>query len=52
MIDTFETVFEEKLPDILYQKLSSIEPYFVTPPDADIDTKHLATIIAEAINSL
>lgn len=40
----------------LYEKLDPIlrdmEPFFVTPPDADTDTEILAAAIAEAINSL
>ncbi len=50
--DTLEKTGRTELFDVLEDDLTKIEPYFVTPPDADIYTDRLATLLANAINTL
>lgn len=50
--DTLEKTGRAELLDSLEDDLAKIEPYFVTPPDADVDTDRLAVLLAQAINTL
>jgi len=50
--DTLEKTGRTELFKTLEDDLAKIEPYFVTPPNADIDTDRLATLLAKAIDTL
>ena len=52
LYNTLEKANLLEYQDALKQALLEIEPFFVTPPDADIDTELLADAIAKAIDSL
>lgn len=50
--DTLERTGRESLLAEIENDLHEIEPYFVTPPDADLDTDRLATLLAQAIDTI
>ena len=52
LCDTLENAGLSHLFDTLEDTLNEMEPFFVTPPDADVHTDLLATVIAGAINML
>ena len=52
LYNTLEKANLLEYQDTLKQALLEIEPFFVTPPDADVDTELLADAIAKAIDSL
>lgn len=50
--DVLEKTDRRDLLSSLEDDLHTIEPYFVTPPTADIETAYLADALAKAINAL
>ena len=50
--DVLEKIGRATLFDDLTDDLDKIEPYFVTPPNADVYTSRIAAILADAINTL